>query len=127
MTEKSGPNRGEISLKRAACIHIVNCLRIFSVNHDIRETQSLSRLAALVKLGVISADDGEYIDAAYQTLMHLRLRENLNKIKENKLPDNFINPHRLSKREQGMLKDAFQAVTSLQKITSCNFGLTWSR
>ena len=124
ITEKSRPNRGEISLKNAACNHIVNCLRIFSVKHDIRETPSLARLAALVKLGVIPSSDGEYIDAAYQTLMHLRLRENLNKVRENKIPDNFINPHRLSKREQGMLKDAFHAITRLQKITSSNFEFT---
>jgi CBS domain-containing protein len=56
--------------------------------------------------------------------MHLRLRENLNKVRENKIPDNFINPHRLSKREQGMLKDAFHAITRLQKITSSNFEFT---
>jgi CBS domain-containing protein len=123
ITEKSGPNRGEINLKNAACIHIVNCLRIFSVKHDIRETHTLARLAELVKLRSIPPEDGEYIEAAYQTLMHLRLRENLTKIKENKAPDNFISPHRLSKREQGMLKDAFHAITRLQKITSSNFVL----
>ncbi|WP_157872771.1 DUF294 nucleotidyltransferase-like domain-containing protein [Desulfoscipio gibsoniae] len=122
MTEKSGPNRGGINLKNSACIHLVNCLRIFSLRYDIRETPTLARLAALVQLDIIPQGDGEYFEAAYQTLMHLRLLENLKKVKENKAPDNFIDPRRLSKREQGMLKDAFQAITRLQKITSTYLG-----
>lgn len=125
ITEKSGPNKGEISLKNTACNHIVNCVRTFAVKHDISETSTLGRLAALVQKGVMSPEDGEYFDAAYRNLMSLRLRENIKKIKEGRKADNYINPYKLNKLEQGMLKDAFQAISRLQKLTSASFEIPW--
>ncbi|MCL6635562.1 MAG: CBS domain-containing protein [Peptococcaceae bacterium] len=127
ITERSGPHRGEINLKNAACNHIVNCLRIFSIKHNVFETSTLGRLAALVKMGVIPEEDGEFLEAAYKTLMDLRLRENLRKVREGRAPDNYVNPHRLSRREQGLLKSAFQSIARLQKLTSAQFEMPWLR
>jgi len=121
ITEKSGPHKNEIDLKAAACVHIVNCVRIFAVTHGIRETSTFGRLDELVAAEAISRDDAEFIGAAYETLMMFRIRENIKKLARGEKPDNYLNPHLLSKREQALLKDAFSVITRLQKITAGQF------
>ncbi len=126
ITEKSGPHKNEINLK-VACRHIVNCVRVFAVKNEIYETSTLGRLAQIVERGIISKEDGEFVQNAFETLMMLRIRENLKKVKQGKSADNYINPYRLSKTEQSLLKDAFSAILRLQKLTSNNFTNYWLR
>jgi len=116
ITAKSGPHKGEINLKNAACIHIVNCIRILAVKSGIRETSTFGRLRALVDTGVIKKDDGEFIHASYETLMMFRIRENVKKVRQGKEPDNYINPYKLSKRERRLLKEALTVISRLQKL-----------
>lgn len=122
VTEKAGPHKNEIDLKLAASAHIVNCIRIFAVVHGVSETSTFGRLDELVKIGALSRDDAEFISAAYETIMLFRIRENVRKLAKGQKPDNYLNPHNLSKREQALLKDAFSVITRLQKLTAAQFG-----
>jgi CBS domain-containing protein len=125
ITEKSGPYKNQINLKASACLHIVNCIRIFAITSGITEASTFGRLKELIRLNVIKSDDAELIEAAYEALLMFRIRENLKKVKQGKPADNYINPYNLSKREQSILKDAFSAVNRLQKITSNTFSVFW--
>ncbi|MFZ5900575.1 MAG: DUF294 nucleotidyltransferase-like domain-containing protein [Bacillota bacterium] len=125
ITEKSGPYKDQINLKNSVCVHIVNCIRVFAMKHGIRETSTLGRLKELVEQKVISVDDGEFIETAFETVMMFRIRENVRKRQQGLPADNYINPHALSKREQAVLKDALSVITRLQKLTSSNFTEQW--
>ncbi|MGB9846129.1 MAG: DUF294 nucleotidyltransferase-like domain-containing protein [Desulfotomaculales bacterium] len=125
-TEKAGPHKNEINLK-SACRHIVNCVRVFAAKHEIEETSTLGRLAQLMEKEVLSREDGEFFQNAFETLMMLRIRENLKKVKQGGEADNYVNPYRLSKTEQTLLKDAFSAVLGLQKLTGSHFTDYWLR
>ncbi len=125
ITKKSGPNKGELNLKNTASIHIVNCIRVFAVKHGIKETSTFNRINKLSQLKIIPEDDAELISTAYETLMMFRIRENIKKLKQGREPDNYVNPNKLSKREQALLKDAFTAVSRLQKLTSNRFSIYW--
>ena len=57
--------------------------------------------------------------------MMLALRENLNKIGQNRLPDNYLDPYALRKRERILLKDALSGVAQLQKIINQKAIGTW--
>jgi len=126
VTEKSGPNKGEINLKQV-CRHIVNCVRIFAVKNEIMETSTLGRLARIMENNILPREDVEFVQNAYEILMMLRIRENLKKVKQGKAADNYINPHKLNIIEQSLLKNALSAITRLQKITSSNFTNYWMR
>lgn len=126
VTEKAGPHKNEINLK-TACRHIVNCVRVFAVKHEIEETSTLGRLAQLMEKEILSREDGEFFQNAFETLMMLRIRENLKKVKQGREADSYINPYRLGKTEQSLLKDAFSAILRLQKLTSNNFTNYWLR
>lgn len=120
VTEKKGPHKNEINLKFVSR-HIINCFRVFSVRNRISETSTLGRIERVVNAGVISEEEGSQIREAFETLMMLALRENVNKLKQGKEADNYVNPYRLNKTEQLLLKGALSAIFRLQKITSEHF------
>ncbi|MFZ5873415.1 MAG: putative nucleotidyltransferase substrate binding domain-containing protein [Bacillota bacterium] len=122
ITEKSGPHKNEINLKAAACLHIVNCTRVLALKHRISATPTLERLALLVEQGAIPPDEAEFIEAAYETLLMFRIRENLKKLEHGEEPDNYVNPEALSKREQEVLRGALSVITRIQNLIAGRFG-----
>ncbi|HBV96703.1 MAG: hypothetical protein JL50_16015 [Peptococcaceae bacterium BICA1-7] len=124
-TEKSGPHKDEINLKTAASVHIVNCLRIFSLKSGIADTNTFIRLSELRKRGGMKNDEADFVEAAYETLMMFRIRENLKKVKRGDKADNYINPSLLGKQEREILKGAFTGVSRLQKLTGSTYTLLW--
>lgn len=125
VTEKSGPHKDQINIKTTACVHMVNCVRIFSLKNGITETNTFKRLAELRKRGGLKSDEADFVETAYETLMMFRIRENLKKVNRGEKADNYINPSLLTKQEREILRDAFTAVSRLQKLTSSNFTLFW--
>ncbi|MHB1651156.1 MAG: DUF294 nucleotidyltransferase-like domain-containing protein [Desulfitobacteriaceae bacterium] len=121
IVEKNQEHKDEVDLKKAACIHVVDCLRLFALREGITETNTLGRLNKLVQLQVFSSDEAEYFEAAIQSLMLFRVRENLRKLSLGKIPDNYINPNNLSKRQRSVLRESFVAVDRLQTLASTSF------
>lgn len=127
VTERSGPHKDEINLKRTGSVHIVNCIRIFAVRNGISETNTFRRLAELRKKGALKADEADFVETAFETLLMFRIRENLKKVKRGEKADNYLNPAGLSTQEREILKGAFTAVSRLQKLTGSTFTLEWLR
>jgi len=117
ITEKSRKHRGQLNLKTAASVHLVDCVRIFALRENIDENSTFERITQLADKGVLSSDDSEIFNTAYQSLLMLRLKGNLTKANKGLVPDNYVNPVSLSKRERTVLKDAFWAVKKLQHLT----------
>ena len=120
ITEKRGAHKNEINLK-VVSRHIVNCFRVFAIMKRVTETSTLVRISRIVHEGIISREEGDMIQEAFETLMILQIRENLNKVKQGREADNYINPYRLNRTEQLLLKGAFSAISQLQKITREHF------
>ncbi|HZW82492.1 MAG TPA: putative nucleotidyltransferase substrate binding domain-containing protein, partial [Candidatus Deferrimicrobium sp.] len=97
------------------------CIRIFCMREGVSDTSTLSRLNKLVQIGSFQADDAEFIEAAYQSLMLFRLRENLRNLSLGQTPSNYINPNSLSKRQRSVLRESFLAIERLQTFTSSSF------
>ncbi len=121
ITDKSEKHKGEIDIKGSALVHIVDCIRIFSIRDGIAATNTFERIKELTANGTLPKDDAEFIEAAYETLMTFRNRENLRKSSIGLAPDNYLNPYKLSKREQSVLKEAFKAINRLQNFTGSYF------
>lgn len=122
ITEKSGPNKGELELKRSGLMFLIEGLRILALKHSIREVTTLKRTSALVKNGIIHADDGEYFESAYHILLHFALEAQLEKIKQGQEVNTFIKPSYLSQLDRETLRHAFKAVGSLQSLIGAEFG-----
>ena len=121
ITEKSKEHKGETDIKGTALVHIVDCIRIFSIRDAVSATNTFKRIARLTANGTLPKDDAEFIDAAYETLLTFRNRENLRKLAAGHAPNNYLNPYNLSKREQTVLRESFKAITRLQNFTGSHF------
>ena len=81
----------------------------------------MARLQALVAENVFAAETAEHIRAAFEALIFLRLRHEIGLIEAGRPPSHFLDPQSLSKTEQDLLKESFQAVSKLQDATKRHF------
>ncbi len=122
ITEKTGPHRGELDIKRSGLIFIVETVRILALKYGVRETSTIKRIEALVEKGAIHRDDGEYFVSAFTILLHYALKAQVMKSLEGEKIDTYIRPSRLSSHDRDLLKQAFKAVSALQEIVSAELG-----
>lgn len=125
ITEKSGPHKNQLDLKKSGAVHIVNGMRIFAVKNEIEDPSTFGRIRLLAEKGALSRDDADYFAASFETLMIFRIRESVKKVKQGAEPDNFIDPYSLTQRETMLLKDAFAGVAHLQKMVDKEFSVVW--
>ncbi|AJF08032.1 cyclic nucleotide-binding protein [Geoalkalibacter subterraneus] len=122
--EKSGEHKGELSLKHGGTVYIVDCIRMFALEQELSEVTTFARLEALVKRNVFAPETAEHIRAAFEALTFLRLRNEIALVQAGRKPSHHINPHNLSKTEQDLLRESFQAVGKLQDATKRHFAKT---
>lgn len=117
-TERSGEHRDQLNLKSSASVHMVDCTRVLALSEGLLVTNTFERLEGLGKREALKQEDVELLIAAYESIMMLRIRDSLEKMKRGERPDNYINPDELSSREQLLLRDALIMVRRLQTTTS---------
>jgi len=122
--EKEGHNAGMLSVKYGGCVYIVDCVRMFALERGIQEISTMDRLQALVAQNVFAIETAEHIRAAFEALVFLRLRHEISMIETGHPPSHFLDPYALSKTEQDLLKESFQAVSKLQDATKRHFSRT---
>ncbi len=122
--EKDGDNAGLLSVKYGGCVYIVDCVRMFTLERGIQAISTMERLKALVAENVFAAETAEHLRAAFEALIFLRLRHEIDLIEAGQTPSHFLDPHALSKTEQDLLKESFQAVSKLQDATKRHFSRT---
>jgi CBS domain-containing protein len=127
VTEKSGIHKDEINLKCAGILPLVNGIRILAAGTGIQEPSTLGRLEHLAAAGILSSEESVLFRTSFESLMMLALGENLKKIGQGRLPDNYLDPYALRKRERILLKDALSGVTQLQKHVSQKMNVSWLR
>lgn len=101
---------------------IVDFARIHALKNGIEETNTLSRLRRLKKIGVLKEKQFTEIENTYNFLMEVRfVRQITAAIQEGTAPDNHVNPKKLSKIEQTLLKEAFRRIENFQALMSFEF------
>lgn len=121
LLEKEGEHKGQLSLKQGGSVFIVDCIRMFALEKEITESSTLKRLSALIDKRVFEVETAEHIKAAFEALTFLRLRNEITQIKNGQEASHFLNPADLTKGEQELLKESFNAVSKLQDATKRHF------
>ncbi len=117
IVEKGGKYKNRLNLKLYGLVPLVTYIKLLSLNQGIVETNTLERINALRVEKVLSSDQGEFLEQAFETFLTLKIRNNLKEIEQGKEFGNHIDPAELSTREKQLLKEAFLAVSQLQKTT----------
>jgi CBS domain-containing protein len=125
VVESEGEHRDAFDIK-AAMQPIVDYARIYALNNQIDETNTHERLNQLLAIKKISSQEHNELETAYSYMMQQRLARQVKAmVEENIAPNNYINPKKLSRIEQTMLKEIFKRVEKFQGKLSFDFtGLT---
>ncbi|MGD9235121.1 MAG: DUF294 nucleotidyltransferase-like domain-containing protein [Desulfobacterales bacterium] len=125
VVESEGEHRDAFDIK-AAMQPIVDYARIYALHNQIEETNTHERLDQLLALKKISSEEHSELETAYSYMMQQRLARQVEAmVEENIAPNNYINPKKLSRIEQTMLKEIFKRVEKFQGKLSFDFtGLT---
>ncbi len=114
VVESKGEHRSALDIK-SAMTPIVDFARIYALKYRIEQTNTLARLEHLRLKEVLKSQEYEEIETAYGFLMQVRLsRQVAAMIDEKSAPDNYINPKKLTRIEQKMLKEIFIRINKFQ-------------
>lgn len=125
VVESKGEHRNALDLK-GAMQPIIDFARIYALRSKIEETNTLERLKQIFIKKVISRQEFNELEHSYSFLMQLRFVRQVTAVtEENGSPDNYINPKKLSRIEQTMMKEIFKRIEKFQSKLSFDFtGLT---
>jgi CBS domain-containing protein len=125
VVESKGEHRDAFDIK-AAMQPIVDYARIYALHNQIDETNTLERMNQLLAIKKISWEEHNEIETAYGYLMQQRMvRQVKAMVEESAVPDNYINPKKLSRIEQTTLKEIFKRIEKFQGKLSFDFtGMT---
>ena len=120
VVESKGEHRHKLDIKKSMT-PIVDIARIYALNNNISETNTQERLYRLYLEKVFDEETYNDLDHAYSYLMHHRLSCQIKNIVEGEKPDNYIDPTKLSRMDQTMLKEIFKRIERMQTKLSLDF------
>ncbi len=116
LLEKKGEHKGELDLKKGGIFPITQGTRALALKGQVKETGTLERIDRLVELSLMPRDIAQDVKEAFNFLQQIRLKNQVEKLKQGKQPDNYVNPEKLSKLERDLLKDSFKIVEEFQSF-----------
>lgn len=94
---------------------IVDMVRVYALKHRIFKTNTGERIKALYEENIFTEQEYNELLQAYYYLMGMRLKIQARQImKDNRLPDNYLDPSSLTKVEQVTLKEIFKVIEKFQ-------------
>ncbi|MGA8892147.1 MAG: DUF294 nucleotidyltransferase-like domain-containing protein [Anaeromyxobacteraceae bacterium] len=104
----------EMDLKRQGIAPVVFLARCYALAVGSHARNTLERLQAATRAGLMGADASATVIEAYRFLLGMRLRMQLKSISEGKPPTNVVSLSQLSAIERSRLKDSLRAIASWQ-------------
>jgi len=121
LVESKGKHRDKFDIK-SAMTPIVDFARVYALKNHIEETNTLGRLQQLHLEGILKSEEYDELEKAYSFLLHLRFARQVTAvIDEKETPDNYINPKKLTRIEQKMLKEIFKRIEKFQAKLEFDF------
>lgn len=115
VVEHGGEHRGRLDLKHGGVIPIVDLARWAGMAAGVSSASTRERLRAGAEAGTISPADAHTLEDAFELVNGLRIKNQIEQVREGREPDDFIDPATLSSLTRTHLKEAFRAVASIQK------------
>ena len=100
-SSKDNPHSFDI---KNAMITLIDFARIYSIKYKVTEINTQKRIKKLREENIITEQTFKDFVNAYDFLMQIRFKHQIELIQAQKEPNNFINPDKLSSIEQSLLK-----------------------
>ena len=122
-TERRGEWQGQLDIKRGGIFTITEGVKVLALEAKILDGGTLERIARLVETGVLSMVEAENLREAFDQLIALRLRFQVESLREGRAPGNHIPLDRLCRSEVVRLRLALEVVRSFQRLLKRHFRL----
>lgn len=123
IVEKNGEHKNTLDIKKRGLAPVVDFARVMALKHNIKETNTMSRLEKLAQGGHINEEMYKDASESYEFLMQIRLVHQLECTEQGLEPNNRIDPGKLSDLEKRTLKEAFGVIGKLQSYLKDAFRL----
>lgn len=114
--EKEGKHKGEINLKSSASAFIVDVIRAFTLKHGLNDLNTVERMKTLRRMNVISEELYLHTLEAYETVVDIILKSQVEKAAAGVHVNKYINPDELSLYNRERLKKALGHIQKLLNI-----------
>jgi len=121
VTSSEDEHKGMLSVKENGSIFIVDCIRMYMLENSTYANTTTERLEKLYEKGVFNKATVDHIKAAFEYFTYIRLKNEIALIEQGKKPDHYLDPYKLPKNEQELLKEAFKVADKLQDSTRRHF------
>lgn len=116
-------HKDELDLKKGGIFPIVHGARSLSLEHGIKESNTVTRLKELNELGIIDKEFTSELIESFNFLLTLRLKARLEKMEAGIELDNYVNPSKLNRLEKDLLKESFKIVDKFKKFLTYHYKL----
>jgi CBS domain-containing protein len=110
-----------LDVKKGGIFPIVQGVRSLALEYKINETETIKRINALKGKRIFEDGFAEALIEAFDTLLNLRLKEQLWSIERGESQTNFIRINRLNQLETELLKDSFKIVDKFKRFLVHHF------
>ena len=125
--EKTGERRGEVDLKKAGIFAITDGIKALAMEARRLDGSTHDRMEALVEAGVLKPEQVADLRAAFDFLVRMRLRGQVEALRGGRKPGNYIALDQLNAMQQGELRLALEGVASFQAFIQQHFKLQLRR
>jgi CBS domain-containing protein len=117
-TETSGEHRGKVDLKHGGVVPIVDIARLYALSTGLPVVNTIERLGAGIESPVLSQSGAKSLLDAYEIISMIRLRHQVQQIRQSQVPDNHVTPASLSSPERDRLRRSLHVVRDIQTALS---------
>ncbi|WP_313950193.1 DUF294 nucleotidyltransferase-like domain-containing protein [Accumulibacter sp.] len=121
--ESGGEHSGMLEIKKAGIFAISEGVKALAIQAGKLNGSTHQRLEALVKDKVINQKMADNVAETFDFLVLMRLRGQVEALKEGRKPDNYIPLARLNMMELGRLQIALKGVEKFQEFIKAHFHL----
>lgn len=114
--EQDGEHRRTINLKRRGTAPLADLIRVHALAVGSLARNSFARLDDVIKAGILPDKRGQELKYALEYLAMVRIRHQVEDVKEGKEVDNTIEPDTLTDIERRNLKEAFNVLNNSQRF-----------
>jgi CBS domain-containing protein len=114
IVDKDGEHSNELNLNVRGIGPLIDMVRLMALEAGIFESATLERIAAMKGRHPTIDAMGDDIVQAFEFLVMLSTLHQVEQKEHGAIPDDFINPGKLTKLEKSMLKESFQVISRLQ-------------
>ncbi|MFE8073083.1 putative nucleotidyltransferase substrate binding domain-containing protein [Marinobacteraceae bacterium S3BR75-40.1] len=104
-----------IDLKAEGLAPMVDAIRVLALANSITEPNTLERLRALVRAGVVEPQDANAWSEAYELIQLIRMRHHQDLLRKGRPLDNRIDPEQLNPLDRRILRESFRQAQRLQR------------